>query len=111
MRPDTWRTRPRREVGLSEEAPGRRAEKKRETPIAPSRPLSTCPSPSHSFAAPLSSLSPPQEPDYIHAPSMYNIPAMTNRKLKFGLGVSAVVLGGFAVPVIAASHQQRRAAG
>jgi hypothetical protein len=42
---------------------------------------------------------------------MYNIPAMTNRKLKFGLGVSAVVLGGFAVPVIAASHQQRRAAG
>lgn len=52
-----------------------------------------------------------QEPDYIHAPSMYDIPSMTNRKLKFGLAVGGVVLGGFAVPAIAANHQQKRAAG
>jgi hypothetical protein len=52
-----------------------------------------------------------QEPDYVHAPSMYNLPAMSNRKLKFGLGVTACVVGGFAVPAIAAAHQQKRAAG
>lgn len=63
---------------------------------------------------PCPSLPPPppqQEPDYIHAPSMYNLPAMTNRKLKFGLGVAGVVLGGSAIPFIAASHQQKKARG
>lgn len=93
--------------------PKQGSEKRREgggapPPIAPPRletcsPLSPAPPPPLSFSS--------QEPDYIHAPSMYDIPSMTNRKLKFGLGVGAVVLGGFAVPAIAANHQQRRAAG
>ncbi len=42
---------------------------------------------------------------------MYNLPAMTNRKLKFGLGVAGVVIGGFSVPFIAAAHQQKKARG
>ena len=42
---------------------------------------------------------------------MYNLPAMSNRKLKFGIAVTACVVGGFGVPVIAAAHQQKRAAG
>lgn len=36
--------------------------------------------------------------DYVHAPNMYNITTMKNRKLKFGLGVAAVVVGGSAIP-------------
>jgi len=42
---------------------------------------------------------------------MYDLPAMSTRKLKFGVAVTACVVGGFAVPFIAAQHQQARAAG
>ncbi|RMZ52987.1 hypothetical protein APUTEX25_001106 [Auxenochlorella protothecoides] len=51
----------------------------------------------------LFSLFPPpaqHEPDYVHAPSMYNLPAMKNRKLKFGLSVGGVVALGIALPVV-----------
>ncbi|KAL6772041.1 hypothetical protein ACKKBG_A28740 [Auxenochlorella protothecoides x Auxenochlorella symbiontica] len=51
------------------------------------------------------------EPDYVHAPSMYNLPAMKNRKLKFGLSVGGVVALGIALPVIACQWQQIRARG
>ena len=37
---------------------------------------------------------------YIHAPSMYNISAIKNRKLKFGLAVSACVGLGCGIPLV-----------
>jgi len=42
----------------------------------------------------------PSQEDYIHAPSMYNLPSMKNRKLKFGLGVFTVVGLGVAIPLV-----------
>ena len=44
-----------------------------------------------------------QEPDYVHAKNMYNITSMTNRKLKFGLGIGGVVALGCAVPWVSYS--------
>lgn len=43
----------------------------------------------------------------IHAPSMYNITAMKNRKLKFGLAVGGVVVGGCAIPWVSAGSAKQ----
>jgi hypothetical protein len=47
--------------------------------------------------------------DYIHAPTMYDITKMKNRKLKFGLGVFGGVAFGTFVPIFAVFHQQHKA--
>lgn len=49
--------------------------------------------------------------DYIHAETMYNITAMTNRKVKFGALVWGGVSAGILIPLIACGHQQRKAKG
>lgn len=43
---------------------------------------------------------------YLHAERMYDIPAMKYRKLKFGLGISAVVFGGIGITAFAVGHAQ-----
>lgn len=49
--------------------------------------------------------------DYIHAPSMYNITAIKNRKIKFGAAVAGLVGLGAAIPWIAAQWQFKKARG
>ncbi|BBM98718.1 hypothetical protein MPTK1_1g15700 [Marchantia polymorpha subsp. ruderalis] len=49
--------------------------------------------------------------DYIHAPTMYNITAIKNRKLKFGVAVFGGVAVGIIVPMYAYCLQQNRAKG
>ncbi len=49
--------------------------------------------------------------DYLHAEHMYNIPAMKNRKLKFGSAIVAVVGLGSAIPWIACEFQFMKARG
>lgn len=49
--------------------------------------------------------------DYIHAETMYNLTAMTNRKMKFGALVWGGVFAGTVIPLIAVSFQQAKARG
>ncbi|CAI5534998.1 unnamed protein product [Closterium sp. NIES-64] len=51
------------------------------------------------------------EPAYLHAHHMYDIPSIKNRKLKFGVAVVGSVAFGIAVPLIAVWHQQIKARG
>ena len=46
--------------------------------------------------------------DYIHAPHMYNIDAMTHKKLKFGLGCASVLGLGFGIPFFAVHFQNAK---
>ncbi|KAJ7561281.1 hypothetical protein O6H91_03G021700 [Diphasiastrum complanatum] len=46
--------------------------------------------------------------DYLHAEHMYNIPAMSHRKLKFGLGVFGALAIGIGVPIFAVVFQQKK---
>lgn len=50
-------------------------------------------------------------PEYEHAETMYNLPAMKNRKMKFGIGVFGSVAMGAILPVVACNFQQRKAKG
>jgi len=49
--------------------------------------------------------------DYIHAETMYNLPAMTNRSIKFGALVWGGVFSGIFIPLLACSFQQKKAKG
>lgn len=49
--------------------------------------------------------------DYEHAPNMYNLDRMSNRGLKFGLGIFGGLAVGTAVPWIAVQWQQKKAQG
>ncbi|GJP84542.1 hypothetical protein CLOP_g14603 [Closterium sp. NIES-67] len=51
------------------------------------------------------------EPAYLHAYHMYDIPSIKNRKLKFGVAVVGSVTFAIAVPLIAVWHQQIKARG
>ncbi|GMH39974.1 hypothetical protein BSKO_07878 [Bryopsis sp. KO-2023] len=46
--------------------------------------------------------------DYIHAPNMYNLEKMKNRKLFFGTAISGLVLGGCGIGWFAISFQQAK---
>lgn len=49
--------------------------------------------------------------DYEHAPHMYNLGAMKNRGLKFGLGITTCVVAGCAIPWVAVQWQFKKAQG
>ena len=49
--------------------------------------------------------------DYIHAETMYNLPAMQGRRAKFGALVWGGVMIGIFVPLIACAFQQKKAKG
>ena len=49
--------------------------------------------------------------DYEHAPKMYNLLEMKNRKLKFGVLAVGMIVGGFGIPTVAAVWQQKKASG
>lgn len=46
------------------------------------------------------------DPHYVHAETMYELWNMKNRKAKFGSAIVGVVVGGFAVPLIACWYSQ-----
>jgi hypothetical protein len=50
-------------------------------------------------------------PAYEHAEHMYDIGSMSNRGLKFGLGIFGGLGLGCAIPVIAVKFQQKKAQG
>lgn len=49
--------------------------------------------------------------DYVHAEHMYNITAMTNRKLKFALGTIVLVGAGVGIPAWAVHWTQSKRMG
>jgi len=49
--------------------------------------------------------------DYIHAETMYDLLAMTNRTIKFGALVWGGVFLGIFIPLVACNFQQRKAKG
>ncbi|GBG68959.1 hypothetical protein CBR_g3658 [Chara braunii] len=51
------------------------------------------------------------EPAYLHAEHMYDLPSMKNRKLKMGLLVFGGLGFGIAVPLFAVAVQQQKAKG
>eukprot|EP00244_Chara_vulgaris_P012928 TRINITY_DN705_c1_g1_i3.p2 TRINITY_DN705_c1_g1~~TRINITY_DN705_c1_g1_i3.p2 ORF type:complete len:105 (-),score=32.85 TRINITY_DN705_c1_g1_i3:67-345(-) len=51
------------------------------------------------------------EPAYLHADRMYDLPSMKNRKLKMGLLVFGGLGFGIAVPLFAVAVQQQKAKG
>ena len=53
----------------------------------------------------------PDDPHYIHAPNMYEIWNMPNRKLVFGSMTVACLVGGFGIPGFAVNHSQKKLAG
>mmetsp|Transcript_11055 Transcript_11055/g.30879 ORF Transcript_11055/g.30879 Transcript_11055/m.30879 type:complete len:85 (-) Transcript_11055:1540-1794(-) len=50
-------------------------------------------------------------PAYEHAEHMYDIGSMSNKGLKFGLGIFGGLALGCAIPVIAVKFQQKKAQG
>mmetsp|Transcript_7807 Transcript_7807/g.28316 ORF Transcript_7807/g.28316 Transcript_7807/m.28316 type:complete len:92 (-) Transcript_7807:153-428(-) len=47
-------------------------------------------------------------PDYVHAPKMYKIKQMPNRKLKFGLFIGGGAVLGFGIPFWAVNFTQKK---
>ncbi|KAK9831659.1 hypothetical protein WJX74_004749 [Apatococcus lobatus] len=48
------------------------------------------------------------DPHYLHAEHMYEPWNMTSRKVKFGVGCTAIVVGGFGIPFFAVWWQRSK---
>mmetsp|Transcript_16150 Transcript_16150/g.44993 ORF Transcript_16150/g.44993 Transcript_16150/m.44993 type:complete len:86 (-) Transcript_16150:234-491(-) len=64
------------------------------------------PKASRTFTSSRTALGSASDPHYVHAEHMYEVWNMKNRSMKFGLSISAVVLGGFGVPIVAVWYAQ-----